>query len=93
MAGKIFGCYVSTDVTFQCIEVERWLFMVAALLSPTAAVFLLLRMTTNHAHGRRLWSIMEPIFSISETSDSSSEQLMTMFSLKVLFCSIPVILI
>ena len=33
------------------------------------------------------------IFSVSETRDSTSEQLMTMFSAVALFCSIPVILI
>ena len=63
--------------------------MVAALLSPAAAVFVILKMT----RGRRPWAVMEPIFSVSETSDSASEQLMTMFYAMVLFCSIPVILI
>ena len=45
----------------------------------------------NHRRDRRSWAVTEPIFSISETSDSTSEQLMTMFSPVVLFCSIPLI--
>ena len=67
------------------------LFLVAALLSLPVAVFVILRMTTIPAAGDRGRSW---IFSISETSDSTSEQLMTMFSAVVLsFCSIPVIFI
>ena len=47
----------------------------------------------NHTRGRRPWAVMERIFSVSETSDSESEQLMKILYAMVLFCSIPVILI
>ena len=66
--------------------------MVAALLSPAAAVFVILRMTTTPKAGDRgrSWSLS---FSVSETSERTSQQLMTLFSAVVLFCSTPAILI
>ena len=104
MAVQIRCCYVSTDVTFHCIDVNHCVLWKKTPKSGKVVIYggrsavdgggcVCYSKNDNHIRGRRPWAVMEPIFSVSETSDSASEQLMTMFYAMVLFCSILVILI
>ena len=110
MAVQTFRCYVSTDVTFQCIDINR-----CVLWKRTTKIKQALKRKGGYlwwppcCGWQRLCLLflegqpyprpaivvvgMGPIFSVTETRYSTSEQLMTMFSAMALFCSIPVILI
>ena len=121
MAVQMFRCYVSTNVTFQCIDISRcvlwkrttkikqalkrkggylwwppccgWQRLCLLFLEwqpyPRLAILVDHEAYLFRFKPIETWSQ----FSVSETRDSTSEQLMTMFSAMALFCSIPVILI